>query len=618
MGSLDRTKNDDVMLPPWIASIFWVPEKVTPDRWAERNIVLAEGTSSVPGQLSLDWCPYLRKPLQDLVNPEVEHIILCWSTQVGKTLGGICGAQYSAAVLKRPVLHVMPTDPMASGINVERYQPIIQASPELMKLVDPRRKKEFTSDQIRINGIWIDFVGARSPGDLASRAKGMLLLDEVDKFPDWSGDEADPIELATERTRTYWDRKIWKCSTPTTENKYIWPELLRSTNERFNLPCPHCGEYQPLIWGSKEKGRGGLKWPEEVRDGDRIRDERLAWYECRECGGRIDDADKYDMNSRGVWAPKGMQVDKRGRIGGEPLTTARRSGYHLWAAYSPWVTFSEIVEKFLSCFVNGRAIPKKLMNFTNSWRGLPWQETAQELKDAALMSVCLPYHQRQIPDGARYALVTVDVQEEGGHRYMYFVTRGWGDHGRSWLLDQGRKDSWEEIASVLNASFKRAKGADLKPWQAGIDCGFKTDEVYSICLATGAIAIKGSGQLSAQQRLQKVDVGGDEVQRLSINVDYYKDKLHRLIKDQERWWLPSDLPREFFDHMVAEQKVQEISKRTGRPVFVWKCVPPGAPNHLFDCEIYQLALADLLQLETTAGEPPPDGDGFEVKREEVL
>ncbi|MDX1430527.1 MAG: terminase gpA endonuclease subunit, partial [Rhodothermales bacterium] len=81
------------------------------------------------------------------------------------------------------------------------------------------------------------------------------------------------------------------------------------------------------------------------------------------------------------------------------------------------------------------------------------------------------------------------------------------------------------------------------------------------------------------------------------------DKLHRLIRSNEdHWAIPMDLPEEYFSHLTAEQKVQEVEKRSGKVKFTWRCVPPGAANHGLDCEVYQLAAAELLQLETAGAE----------------
>ena len=43
----------------------------------------------------------------------------------------------------------------------------------------------------------------------------VLLLDEVDRYELSAGSEGSPTDLAIARTKTFWNRKIYMCSTPT-------------------------------------------------------------------------------------------------------------------------------------------------------------------------------------------------------------------------------------------------------------------------------------------------------------------------------------------------------------------------------------------------------------------
>ena len=232
-----------------------------------------------------------------------------------------------------------------------------------------------------------------------------------------------------------------------------------------------------------------------------------------------------------------------------------------------------------------------------------------ELRTDRIKECEVPYHQRVLPRGATFLVVTVDVQAEAGKTYLYYVMRAWGNLGESWLIRFGRMDGWEGMAEFFRGQYPREGGGFLQPQFALIDSGYRTDEVYQFAIKTSAWALKGSGRSKHQQSQSVITVGADEVPLLTINSDYYKDKLHRVIRDREKWHIPMDCPEEYYDHLVAEQKVQEVDKRTGKVRFVWRCVPEGAPNHAFDVECYQLAAAELLQLETQrAPTPAPEED----------
>jgi phage terminase large subunit GpA-like protein len=70
--------------------------------------------------------------------------------------------------------------------------------------------------------MYVSISGANSPASLASKPIRYLFLDEVDKYPPASRREADPISLARERTKTFINRKIYMCSTPTLRSGHIW------------------------------------------------------------------------------------------------------------------------------------------------------------------------------------------------------------------------------------------------------------------------------------------------------------------------------------------------------------------------------------------------------------
>ncbi len=52
-------------------------------------------------------------------------------------------------------------------------------------------------------GSHLNLVGAHSPGDLASRPCGVVLADEINKYPASAGEEGDPLKLVEERASTY-------------------------------------------------------------------------------------------------------------------------------------------------------------------------------------------------------------------------------------------------------------------------------------------------------------------------------------------------------------------------------------------------------------------------------
>jgi phage terminase large subunit GpA-like protein len=486
------------------------------------------------------------------------------------------------------ILHVMATEDDAEDLCVERYAPIIRRSPHLAKLLDGT-KHQVCRDAIRLNGCVLTFKGAYSPSGLASRPVAKLFLDEVDKWPEWSGKEADPIKLARERTRTFWNRKIISASTPTTSTRYIWQQLQQSTNETYWVPCPRCGAFQRFVMGGRGQGPG-IKWPEDVAP-DIIQRDQLATYECGECTKRLTDEDKRVMLPEGKWVPAACRLVD-GEIAGE-RPPRRHVGYHLWAAYSPWLTFSDIAAEFL----RSKDHQSALMNFRNSWQAEPWEQTVNVLEPDVVTQCIDEYHE---PPAQVFAMTAgVDVQRTGSHVYQYYSMRAWGKEGKSWIVRAGMSEDWARLYSVLfQSAYRDQTGQPLALNIVLIDSGFETDEVYQVCEMWGCWASKGDARSRRPYTISQTETSrgsGHFLRRVNFGTDYYKGHLHRIIRGGA-WRLNRDIPKEYIDHMLAEQLTSEVEKKTGRTRYRWKLVADGRPNHYFDAEILNLVGADMLEL----------------------
>ena len=592
----------------WEDQAWRLPPEITIDRWAEENIRLPRITAEAAGQLSLDRTPFVREILRAGTDPEVEEIALCFAAQSTKTICCQLIALYYLAEDPWPILHVAPREDDATAINTDRYQRIILESPNLRRFLTGA-KADMTREAIRINGTAMTFVGANSPAALASRAIAILILDETDKYPPYSGQEADPIALARERTTTFSHRKIIKASTPTTERGYIWQEFLQGDRRRYWVPCPRCGGYQLLTMGNHFSGAAGLKWPEEERDPERIIDGKLAWYECAYCHGELRDGQKLEMLKRGKWVPEAQTIDREGNVTGD-APPRRRLSYHLSRLYAPWAntSWSHVAAEFLKSY----RFPSQLMNFRNQWLAEIWQDKVEEVKTEYLLAKKGGYHSGVVPEEAHFLTAGVDVQLD----HLFYVIRAWGAYCSSWLVKAGRVETFEALHRRLYlTNYATVTTGEYVPLEiVYVDSGYRTEEVYGWCRMRGYQPIKGDSQIPYEY-INKPQIhpihGGFMLTHL--NSDRYKEKIHRLIRipagDPGSWHLPEDVEEEYLNHLVAEQRVLVQDKKTGRTHYTWMITPKGAPNHFFDCELYALAAAtnDRLDAERRLHEPPRRG-----------
>jgi phage terminase large subunit GpA-like protein len=213
------------------------PERLTVSEWADKYRIMDSKTSAFPGRWRSDRTPYLREVMDQYNEPEVEEIVFCCASQVGKTetLLNIMG--YIIDQDPNPALIVYPTLDLAEYASENRLGPMIQLSPTLAEKYDARASDRL---ELQFTGMHLVLSGANSPASLASRPVRYVLLDEVDKYPTMSAREADPVSLARERTKTFYNRKIILCSTPTIELGEIRQQFEScDVTKQYYVPCPH-------------------------------------------------------------------------------------------------------------------------------------------------------------------------------------------------------------------------------------------------------------------------------------------------------------------------------------------------------------------------------------------
>nr|DAW28841.1 MAG TPA: terminase large subunit [Caudoviricetes sp.] len=553
---------------------FKPPERYTVSTWADKFRVLPS-TSAEPGPWHTHRTPYLREPMDMLNNDLIESIVLCFGAQIGKTEAELNMIGFALHQSKAPVMMVYPTDMLAKFNSEKRVQPMITNTEPLAKMYD-----ENASSKLELNfntGNYMVLSGANSPSSLASRAIKYVFFDEVDKYPVFSGKEANPIKLATERTKTFVDAKHVMVSTPTVENGNIWTAFKQAhAQKEYYVPCPHCGEYQKLVFKQ-------IKWPDEAKGNkDRIRD--TAYYECAHCKEAIHDKHKMDMLRNGEW-----------RTENEPDCRVRSVGYHLSSLYSPWIAFGKVAYEFFT----SKDFPDQLMNFINSWLAEPWR-SAKTKSTQALHFTESTYERGVVPDKATLLIASVDVQLD----HFWWEVRAYAPGVKSYLIDYGQASTWDDLEEIIvNREYPTEYGEPRQVMKAGIDSGFRTDEVYQFCARFPEICIplKGSSNhktLTAPYSMSSVEkgvIGG--LKLYVLNTDYWKDFIFaRMVRPTDEVGtihLFKDCPQEYTDHLRSEEKQEIRNVKTGEVTVQWKPLTGHPTNHLLDTCTYNAAVADI-------------------------
>ena len=439
------------------AAVLKPPPALTLSEWADRYRVLSAESSAEPGRWHTDKAPYQREIMDAIGDPHIRKVVIMSAAQIGKTDAFILNPLgYYMDYAPAPILVMQPTLDMGQTFSKDRLAPMIRDTPELRDKIDV--KSRYSGNTImkkNFPGGHITIVGANSATGLASRPIKVLLADEVDRYPASAGTEGDPLSLAQKRQTTFWDKKTVIVSTPVIKGQSrIETEFNQSTREEWNVPCPECGEYQPLVWANV------------VFDKDDPQGEVL--YKCERCGV---------VNGEYKW----KQASKRGRFVPEnPGAEAR--GFHLNTLASTFCSWKEIVQKFLVAKEQlDQGNPEGMKVWVNTELGETWEEQGEQVEDAALLNRRELYD-ADVPEGVLVLTAGVDVQDD---RFEVEVV-GWGIGKENWGIryqkiygDMLKEQVWQDLDNFLLGGFKKKDGTVLHIMSACIDTGgHHTDQVY--------------------------------------------------------------------------------------------------------------------------------------------
>ena len=557
----------------------------------------------MPGPWRTARTPYLREVMDIFKARYLRRIVLCFGTQLGKseTLLNLIG--YCVAEDPGSMLMVCPTGALGQTISKNRIEPMIMSCEAVRKMWLPDLSEKL---EIQFIGMYLAIVGANSPSNLSSRPVRYIFGDEIDKFPARAGNDSSPIELATERTKTYSNRREVLASSPTYSTGAVWSAYQNcQLQKRYYIPCPYCNTMQTLEFRN-------VKWPEEFNAEDFSKEERTmlvlshSYYECPMCHERIYDMDKISMLSRGEWRAVKNITDGQGKSiwSEDPSPQARPDsiGYNLSSLYSPWVTFGQIAQKFL----RSKDDPITRMNFVNGWLAEPWEPAATRMNSDAVMELERSYERMTVPKEAQLITCGVDVQMN----HMWYEVRAWGPRITSWLIDYGRVETWAEIEDILDRPWKCEDGAEALINLMFLDSGYRTEEVYEFCAAHSGLAFPTKGSSSTivkspliESQVERAEWGG--LKLFIVDTKYYKNfiagRIRPTSENPARWFVYKGVHREYAEQICSEHLVKEVDGR-GNVKEIWKPVTEHTPNHLLDCSVLATAAAERMRVRYLTAE----------------
>ena len=550
--------------------IWAAPPNLKISSWADAYRKLSPEASAEAGQWRTDRAEYQRDIMDSFCDPNIERIVVMTSAQVGKTEILLNSIAYYIDQDPSPMLIVQPTLAMGQAFSKDRLAAMIRDTEKIRDCVKDSKSRDSgnTTMHKKFAGGSCTIVGSNSPSGLASRSIRILLMDEIDRWETSAGSEGSPISLAIARTKTFANRKIYMCSTPTIKGLSAIEAAFEESDKRYYyVPCPECQHMQVLKWKN-------VVWEEDKPE--------TATYACEECGSVIEESKKQWMIKNGEW-----------RATAESFKTA---GFHISELYSVWSTWGQMAKAFLESKKN----PETLKTWVNTALGETWEEQGEAVEYETLLERRLNYDHTSVPEDVLILTTGVDVQKDR----LELQTVGWGKNYQAWVLDYkilwgdpNAFNVWNDLDAYLKKRFKTESDRMIPISCCTVDSGgHHTQRVYEFTKARQGrrvFAIKGSNQTGKAIANRPTFVGKNKAVLYPVGTDTAKEAIFaRLSTDKENTTLNfcSDLDEEYFKQLTAEKRITKFVR--GRKTLVWKQIRPR--NEALDTLVYNFAAIYIL------------------------
>lgn len=534
--------------------------------------------------------PWLREPIEFSADNAVREQVLVMPTGAGKTT--VFDAIVPRAIVEDPgsVLIGMQSDPDADEYFDERMEPILLGIEPIRQIVAglPRNKRR--------KGEWIMphmsfFCGGANKANAQRKSVRYVLLDEA-----WIIKHG-LIEEFRARHHDRWNARVIIVSQGgmthiDVAQERVQTELFaaweRTDRREWSYECPQCRTVQPFKLSF-------LRYETARREDGSIDDAAVtqsARYACAHCDTEFADT---PMNRR-------MLADSGRYVVSNPSHLARHHGWHCNALslhYVPWATLALQWIQANDAWGRGDREPRKIFiqkRLAEFWKDP--EEDAEVLLEGSGYSKS-EYSDGQLWEKETHRFMTIDKQRD----HFWVVIRAWSPDGESRCIWEGRILLKEQVRA-LQLTFKVK---DQCVWQ---DCGYEQGEVYEDCVRYGWRALRGdkANGFDLYNKNGKREVrfyskpsqarapGGGIAHWVAFANNPCKDLLAQYRAGRgPAWGIPDDVSHDWRRQMSSEYKKNVIEPSTKQVSTRWVKVA-SRPNHLWDCEVMQIALALIAKL----------------------
>jgi phage terminase large subunit GpA-like protein len=598
--------------PPEIRARDWIPE----------NVVIPDETES-PGPFDMDLVPHVEGVLDAVDDPDVHDIYLCWAARNAKTTTAFSILSYFAGVKPRPMMYGNADEEVANDAIETQFYPLLESCEPLRRKLPPahkRNKKMVKLDRCRIRRSY-----AGSPASMRGFPACYALASEISAWPTRKSNDANALHLFGQRGKLFpFDRKYIYESTPAMVGNCKISELISKPGVDVRIrivPCPHCGEYQQLTFGTSDADSAGIKWDKKHGHATPQQAEETAWYQCVN-GCRIENDDRPAMMRMGVWWPVDDPLPpkrdrrRRRKLADPPFRSSSVGFDKLSTLYSLLISgWGQLAREWLEVKDN----PEALRDFINSTLCQTWDPAPKTVEPLELGARLAGFTSQSVcPDWSVFLTEAIDVQE--GASEFHWSVCAWGQHARGAVVDYGVCLGEESLLYHLtheSAYPHEDGGPTLSPLRRAIDSGDGefTEYIYSLCRRNKPlhlIPVKGDNKSNfvemavpsiidpnkkrRRSRRHSHKLVTDVIYRINTNrtQDWVESIIHDRIKpdDDDGFTLAREiaLDEQFLEELLNERAVWE-KKDNGYKVRSWRKI---GPNEQRDTLRYNRAMAEMV------------------------
>lgn len=558
------------------------PPRLQLSDWIEREIVLPEGTSALPGRVKL--YPFQRAIADAISDPEIERITLVKCVRIGFTT--LLTSAIGSFVVNEPspILVLLPTEMDARDYCVSDVEPIFAASPALRGVLEDNTiegerntllSRRFPSGSLRI-------IAARAPRNLRRMTARALIVDEADACEVTA--EGNPLLLAERRTLTFSNRKIIVGSTPIfADTSPVLRAYAVSDQRIYEVPCPECGVFHEIVWGD-------IEWEPDRPE--------TAAYRCFSCKALVPERHKTSMVEAGHW--RATRPEIKGHAG------FRLNALVSLLANASW---SRLAAEFLAV----KNDPPELQTFVNTILAQGWSAPLM-IDESALTARTEAFDLNNIPEEVLGITVGCDTQDDR----IETTICGWTRTSECLILGHvviwgafTDPETWAELDEVLRTRWRHPFGGQLRVDAAVIDAGDGDhfDTVMNFCASRISRRIfAGKGMWGARPGFAMAKgkrIGG----RLALlGVDTLKGAIFDKLQRGRGIRFSNTLEPVYFEQLSSERRV--VRYHRGHPVRRFERISERARSEALDALVYAFAARQGVHIQFDRREAElraPDG-----------